>query len=1213
MKKMKKIIFLLLFAIVGWQQANAQIFAYDGLYYYSTAPNVVSVVGIDLPTENVTIPEQVFYEGNVYTVTSIGDYAFFYNNVLTSVTIPSTVNSIGAGAFQQCTGLTSVTIPSSVSSIALNTFYGCTGLTSITIPNTVTSIGTGVFNGCSGLTSVTLPDSITSIESYTFMNCTNLTSITIPNSVTSIGDQVFSNCYSLTSIKCDIVTPLSINSDVFGNVNQGACALIVPVGSVTAYQVAPVWQNFSPITVACTPTDNTTTITACNSYTWNGTTYTTSGVYTGTTTNCITEKLDLTITSTPAPTAIGMQVYAGNATITSMNATGTSIQWYEAVTGGVALATTTALTDGTTYFASQSDAGGCESTRVAVTVRKISEATQTFCPSETVTNLVSTPSAGAIASWFTAPSGGTAVLSSEALSTGTYYLEQRSPSTAASVGSGFSFPYGVAVQADGKIIVADLFNNAVKRMNVDGTDIVTLGSGFNLPSSVAVQADGKILVTDFGNQLVKRMNADGTDIVTLGSGFGQPISVAVQADGKILVAAFTDNAIKRMNADGTDIVTLGSGFSGPSGVAVQADGKIVVGDFNNSAVKRMNADGTDIVTLGSGFSNPIGVAVQADGKIVVADYGNSAIKRMNADGTGIVSLGSGFSNPCGVTVQADGTIVVADSGNNAIKRISEGSVSNRVAVSVTITPTTWDGTTWSCGAPTATMDAIINGAYTTSTNGTISAKSLTVNATTGNLTIDSATNVTVQNAVVNNGTLTIENNANLIQVNDVANTGTATVKRNSNSLKRLDYTMWSSPVTGTQTLSDFSFYTTPTRFYTYNPANDKYTGAPASNPFVMGTGYLIRMPDQKPGQLGNTTDYYRGLENLIYNGAFTGKPNNGTITLNSLASEKYYAIGNPYPSTISADAFLDGNATDGTLYFWRKTNGVLGTAYATYTRAGGIETSAGNGGIGAPNGTIQVGQGFIVKTGTAATSLTFTNAMRTTESGSQFFKTKAATDKSRVWLSLRDTKSSLNQTMIAYMGVATLGIDAGYDGKYINDSKIALTSSIEGQEYIIQARPTFDATDVVALNFKTDVAGNYSIALDKFDGLFENGYDVYLVDAVSGKETDLKTEAYTFTATVGEVKERFSLKYQKTLKVDAPVFNENSVTVFRNNAVLTVNSTSKTIKTIQVYDVQGRLVAQQKNVNATKASFNNLKTASQVLIVKVIADDNTVVSKKVLN
>jgi hypothetical protein len=51
--------------------------------------------------------------------------------------------------------------------------------------------------------------------------------------------------------------------------------------------------------------DNITTVTACDSYTWNGTVYTTSGIKTGTTTNCVTEKLNLTINASPTSFSSG--------------------------------------------------------------------------------------------------------------------------------------------------------------------------------------------------------------------------------------------------------------------------------------------------------------------------------------------------------------------------------------------------------------------------------------------------------------------------------------------------------------------------------------------------------------------------------------------------------------------------------------------------------------------------------------------------------------------------------------------------------------------------------------------------------------------------------------------------------------------------------------------------------------------------------------------
>ena len=75
----------------------------------------------------------------------------------------------------------------SVTSIGDYAFEGCSVLTSLTIPNSVTSIGESVFTGCSGLTSVTVPNSVTSIGPYAFINCSGLTSVTIPNSVTYIG------------------------------------------------------------------------------------------------------------------------------------------------------------------------------------------------------------------------------------------------------------------------------------------------------------------------------------------------------------------------------------------------------------------------------------------------------------------------------------------------------------------------------------------------------------------------------------------------------------------------------------------------------------------------------------------------------------------------------------------------------------------------------------------------------------------------------------------------------------------------------------------------------------------------------------------------------------------------------------------------------------------------------------------------------------------
>ena len=93
------------------------------------------------PTGDLVIPSSVTDGSTTYSVTSIGDHAFWGCSGLTSVTIPSSVTSIGDDAFYGCRGLTSVTIPSSVTSIGVWAFYNCRGLTSVTIPSSVTSIG----------------------------------------------------------------------------------------------------------------------------------------------------------------------------------------------------------------------------------------------------------------------------------------------------------------------------------------------------------------------------------------------------------------------------------------------------------------------------------------------------------------------------------------------------------------------------------------------------------------------------------------------------------------------------------------------------------------------------------------------------------------------------------------------------------------------------------------------------------------------------------------------------------------------------------------------------------------------------------------------------------------------------------------------------------------------------------------------------------------
>lgn len=240
-------------------------FEVSGIRYWitSTSPRTCEVIRNGNKYNGaITIPSSVVYNGASYTVTSLRSEVF-YNQNITSISIPNTVTKIGNWAFNWCRSLSSIELPNSVTTvgqgafsysnissvnlgkglqtIGIDAFYGCSNLTSLTIPASVTSIGDGAFSGCYNLSSVfitdlaawcriqfangasnplsyaqnlylngelvkdlVIPNSVTCISNYAFYRCADLTSIIIPESVTGIGDDAFYGCTSLGSIIVDI-------------------------------------------------------------------------------------------------------------------------------------------------------------------------------------------------------------------------------------------------------------------------------------------------------------------------------------------------------------------------------------------------------------------------------------------------------------------------------------------------------------------------------------------------------------------------------------------------------------------------------------------------------------------------------------------------------------------------------------------------------------------------------------------------------------------------------------------------------------------------------------------------------------------------------------------------------------------------------------------------------------------------------------------------
>ncbi|MXN92535.1 hypothetical protein GR160_14995 [Flavobacterium sp. Sd200] len=513
------------------------------------------------------------------------------------------------------------------------------------------------------------------------------------------------------------------------------------------------------------------------------------------------------------------------------------------------------------------------------------------------------------------------------------------------------------------------------------------------------------------------------------------------------------------------------------------------------------------------------------------------------------------------------------------------------------------------------------------------AKSITISngaslivATSGSLQVVNEVNV------VTGGSFTVNNNGSLIQDNAVGNTGNITVIKNTNPLYRLDYTMWSSPVSGQQLLA-FSPLTNTGRFYEYKYAYESSIQAnveqyflvnPSTTNFETAKGYLIRMPNSN-----STTGYNAGSASIRYPGTFTGVPHNGTITYPlSTQGSRYTATGNPYPSPIGLVEFFAANSgvidADSGIYLWRKRNDYQVSSYATLTLLGLIANTATPFGGGNPpanytaggqdqavyyqgsnaNWRLAQGQGFLVRTAENQSNpvITYNNAMRkeAPASGNQGFFRTAQNPMSRVWLNLSGVNNSFSQTAIGYVEGATTGVDYGYDAAAINSGGLVSLYSLAADKKLgIQARPAFTSGDIVPMGYSATDAGTYTISIDHKDGVFEEGQEVFIKDNLLGTVTSL-ANAYSFTTNAGTIEDRFEIVYaREVLGNNNPELNANSIIVFKEGTAININSGTALMNGVRVLDIHGRELYTKNGINATETVVNGLQVQQQVLIVEI--------------
>jgi len=610
------------------------------------------------------------------------------------------------------------------------------------------------------------------------------------------------------------------------------------------------------------------------------------------------------------------------------------------------------------------------------------------------------------------------------------------------------------------------------------------------------------------------------------------------------------------------------------------------------------------------------------------------------------------------------------------------------------TTTTWDGVTWDSGVPNTTTAAIINGNYNTSTNNDIVACSLIINngftltidnngfveietdlTVNGTLNVTNSSYIQIQDDVVNNNNITVQTQGNFIQVDDASSftdNGISIVNKLAPPKPEwFFYTYWSSPVSGLNIETTFSFTPADRRFGfdAVNYLDLDFDGVPSVGGFVPAvTGTII--PGIGYAMTENPVGVFPFQRSLDFQGEF----NNGEImipiefnaaNISGIMGAHFNFIGNPYPSALDFDAFQAANSTliDGIAYFWSQAsppdaanNGgspinFSQNDYAVYTVGSGGTAGTGTPNPNAPGSTqiptrfVPSGQGFFVIS-TAAGTATFNNSMRTdaatdNTSNSNFFgiekkditfstsnSSTIEEEENRLWINLTSNNGIFNQILVAYVNGASNSYDGvSYDAPRIvpaGTTAILYTSIDEADndsKYVIQGKAVngIDENEIIPLGFQTnidvDIATTYTLSVDSFKGTFIENNTVYLRDELLDITHDLSNSDYNFTSETGTFEDRFIIQFvpSSTLSSDDVELAENTLAIIEleNGDVQFRVSNSLEMETIRIIDLTGRELynfATQGNDN----TYNLSNLNQSIYIAQVTLSNGAIISKKAI-
>lgn len=521
---------------------------------------------------------------------------------------------------------------------------------------------------------------------------------------------------------------------------------------------------------------------------------------------------------------------------------------------------------------------------------------------------------------------------------------------------------------------------------------------------------------------------------------------------------------------------------------------------------------------------------------------------------------------------------------------------------------TWNGTAWSpVGTPTNSNTVVLAAPYDF-VNGNITACSLIVNSGV-DISVPANNFIQVEGTITVDGTLTVEHQGSIVQINDAAavvNNGTIQVEVSTPDLNTRDFMVMGSPMTSEDRNgvwdSAFLVLDHNTHNFVPNPqvaaqfpgaenfADDNYDAwsayVGAINP---AEGYIVRPQTSYTGPGGVFDFTYEAgtLNNGIHNFNIIYNTPGPTGVENKIASPN--VVANPYPSAISASAFINANAMVDEIYFWEHLTppsaslpgaGSMNFSMediSMYNLMGGTAAAADPSGIDTePNGVISTAQGFGFKANSSGTAI-FNNSMRLS-TGNTTLRTLVDTD--RIWIALSNENYDLQDvSLIGFSENCSPALDQGYDSKRLA-TVLSLYSHLEdgSEELGIQSREAFDPNIEIKMGFSTllETDTEYTISIAKIEGALIENATAYLLDKQEQVLTNLSEENYTFGSYLGTFHERFILMFET-----APVLGVASnlltdIVLYPNPTqdVFNIQASSAKILEIKVHDMLGRTLIQ---------------------------------------